>query len=106
MMMQATRRRWRTLWQRRQQSVGGGGNPKDVQHTAAVQGGQVVAAVVVQQWEALVDGARMDGGGAKVYLQFMPPLGCLQETVWRGKAGGRRVLQLLSGHCCNLGGYL
>mmetsp|Transcript_28437 Transcript_28437/g.42270 ORF Transcript_28437/g.42270 Transcript_28437/m.42270 type:complete len:129 (+) Transcript_28437:444-830(+) len=52
-----------------------------------------------QEWEALEDGTGMDGGGAKVYLQFMPTLGCLQDKVWRGKAGGRRVLQLLSGHC-------
>ncbi|CAN0102971.1 unnamed protein product, partial [Heterosigma akashiwo] len=57
-------------------------------------------------WEALEDGAGLDGGGAKkVYLQFMPTLGCLQDKVWRGKAGGQRVLQLLSGHC-NVGGYL
>jgi len=47
----------------------------------------------------------MDGGGAKVYLQFMPTLDCLQDKVWRRKAGGRRVLQLLSGHC-NPGEYL
>ena len=58
-----------------------------------------------QEWEALEDGTGMDGGGAKVYLQFMPTLGCLRDKVWRGKAGGRRVLQLLSGHC-NVGGYL
>ncbi|CAN0090859.1 unnamed protein product, partial [Heterosigma akashiwo] len=58
-----------------------------------------------QEWEALEDGTGMDGGGAKVYLQFMPTLGCLRDKVWRGKAGGRRVLQLLSGHC-NAGGYL
>ncbi|CAN0033185.1 unnamed protein product, partial [Heterosigma akashiwo] len=59
-----------------------------------------------QEWEALEDGTGMENGGdAKVYLQFMPTLVCPQDKVWRGKAGGRRVLQLLSGHC-NLGGYL
>ena len=52
-----------------------------------------------------VPGPNPDGGGAKVYLQLMPTLGGLQDKVWRGKAGGRRVLQLLSGHC-NLEGYL
>ena len=28
-----------------------------------------------QEWEALEDGTGMDGGDAKVYLQFMPTLG-------------------------------
>jgi len=80
--------------------LGEGGNSKGV-HTAVV-----LWQLWSQEWEALEDGARMDGGDAKVYLQFMPTLGCLlQNKVWRGKAGGRRVLQLLSGHC-NVGGYL
>jgi len=50
-------------------------------------------------------GSGMDTGRDKAYLRFAPTLD-VKEAVWKGgKAGGHRVLQLLSGHC-NLAGYL
>ena len=48
----------------------------------------------------------MDMGEDKAYLWFAPTLEDIKEAVWKGgKAGGHRMLQLLSGHC-NLAGYL
>jgi len=62
--------------------------------------------VWAQEWRDLEHGSGMDMGEDKAYLRFAPTLEDVKEAVWKGgKAGGHRVLQLLSGHC-NLAGYL
>ncbi|CAN0067270.1 unnamed protein product, partial [Heterosigma akashiwo] len=62
--------------------------------------------VWAQEWRDLEHGSGMDMGEDKAYLRFAPTLEDIKEAVWKGgKAGGHRVLQLLSGHC-NLAGYL
>jgi len=53
-------------------------------------------------------GPGLDIGEDKAYLRFAPTLEDIKEAAWKGgKAGGHRVLQLLSvsGHC-NLAGYV
>jgi hypothetical protein len=48
----------------------------------------------------------MDMGEDKAYLRFTPTLEDIRDAVWKGgKAGGLRVLQLISGQC-SLAGYL
>ncbi|CAM9697218.1 unnamed protein product, partial [Heterosigma akashiwo] len=62
--------------------------------------------VWAQERRDLEHGSGMDMGEDKTYLRFAPMLEDIKEAVWKGgKAGGHRVLQLLSGHC-NLAGYL